>query len=427
MATSRKLIPTKKNFPKPKKGGEKPKSVEPSSSIASSPVFLVLAGEHSGDLLGFELLRELKKYDPDFSFFGIGGPRMIEEGLDSIEDMEELSVIGFTAILFKYKFLKKLMDRLLEEAVARSCTHAILIDYPGFNLRLAEKLKALGIKVIFYVSPQLWAWNFNRIFKIKEYVDLMLVLFPFEKKLYDEYGVRSVFVGHPIAQRIKEKLKKEAAISVPEDKPGVLQTITLMPGSRSGEIRRTMDTLLETASLIHAELDVDKKHHVRFLLPNINTKEEEYIQNKILAMETANPGIRIEYLFDRSLRCIESSDLVLVTSGTATLEVVYFEKPMVILYKVSFLTYVISAFLIRTPFIGLVNILSGRETVKELIQAECTPAEAKEEAIAILKNKKYRNQMLDEIRSVKESLGEEHSSKNAAKAISQLLKEKPVV
>ncbi|TGK05628.1 lipid-A-disaccharide synthase [Leptospira langatensis] len=411
----------KKSFPRTKKPSEKQRI--PSPNVSSSPVFLVLAGEHSGDLLGAELLKELKKHDPDFQFFGIGGPRMLEEGFDSIEDMEELSVIGFTAVLFKYKFLKALMERLVEEAIARSCTHAILIDYPGFNLRLAARLKELGIKVIFYVSPQLWAWNFNRIHKIKECVDLMLVLFPFEKKLYDDYEIRSVFVGHPIAQRIKEKLRKEQPIQL-EEKPGHWQTITLMPGSRSGEIHRTLDTLLESAVQIHQELEAEKKH-VRFLIPNINVKEEEFIQSKIGIIQSLHEGIHIEYLFDRSLRAIEISDLVLVTSGTATLEVVYFEKPMVILYKVSMLTYFISALLIRTPFIGLVNILSGRETVKELIQAECTPEEAKEESLAILKNKKYRNQMIDEIKLVKESLGEEHSSKNASKAILHFLKEKP--
>ncbi|TGL64276.1 lipid-A-disaccharide synthase [Leptospira sarikeiensis] len=421
MATSRKLTLPKKSSLKPKKAGDKIRA--DINSVSSSPVFMVLAGEHSGDLLGAEVLKELKRHDPEYQFFGIGGPRMLEEGFESIEDMEELSVIGFTAVLFKYKFLKALMDRLVEEAIARSCTHAILVDYPGFNLRLAVRLKELGIKVIFYVSPQLWAWNFGRIHKIKECVDLMLVLFPFEKKIYDDYGVRSVFVGHPIAQRIREKIRKEAII--PQDeKLGNIQTITLMPGSRSGEIHRMLDTLLQSASLIHAEAEADKKH-VRFLIPNINLKEEEFIQTKIQETEILSPGIRIEYLFDRSLRSIEISDLVLVTSGTATLEVVYFEKPMVILYKVSLLSYFISALLIRTPFIGLVNILSGRETVKELIQAECTPEETVRETMAILKNKKYRNQMLEEIKSVKESLGEEHSSKNAARAIIHFLKEKP--
>ncbi|EQA46938.1 lipid-A-disaccharide synthase [Leptospira broomii serovar Hurstbridge str. 5399] len=366
----------------------------------------------------------MKKTYPDSPYFGVGGPRMIEEGFDSIENMEELSVIGFTAVLFKYKFLKALMERIVEEAVARSCTHAVLVDYPGFNLRLAKRLKALGIKIIFYVSPQLWAWKFDRIFTIKENVDLMLVLFPFEKELYDKYDVRSVFVGHPIAQRIKEKIKKEPPIpKTGEDRPHSSFIVTLMPGSRSGEIRRILGILIQTAKLLHSDLEAEKKH-VRFLLPNINIREEEYIQKSIEQAQTQLPGLNIEYFFDRSLRAIEAADLVLVASGTATLEVAYFEKPMIILYKVSFLTYIIASRFIRTPFIGLINILSGRETARELIQAECTPEIAREEALAILKNKKYRNSMIEEISSVKQSLGDDPSSRNAAKAIVHFLKEK---
>ncbi|WP_084680423.1 lipid-A-disaccharide synthase [Leptospira fainei] len=424
MVTSRKSTVSKKASQKHKKGLEKNKHIVREWTDSSSPVFLFLAGEHSGDLLGGELIKELRKSYPDSPFFGVGGPRMIEEGFDSIENMEELSVIGFTAVLFKYKFLKALMEKLVDEAIARSCTHAVLVDYPGFNLRLAERLKALGIKVIFYVSPQLWAWKFDRIFTIKENVDLMLVLFPFEKELYDKYEIRSVFVGHPIAQRIKEKIKKELPIpNTGEDRPHSSFIVTLMPGSRGGEIRRILGTLIQTAKLLHSDLEAEKKH-VRFLLPNINIKEEEYIQKSIEHAQAQLPGLNIEYYFDRSLRAIEAADLVLVASGTATLEVVYFEKPMIILYKVSFLTYVIASRFIRTPFIGLVNILSGRETARELIQAECTPEIAREEALAILKNKKYRNAMIEEISSVKQSLGEDPTARNAAKAIVHFLKEK---
>ncbi|TGK19384.1 lipid-A-disaccharide synthase [Leptospira fluminis] len=427
MVTSRKSTAPKKDSPKSKKSSVKPRASAGEWKFDSSPSFLFLAGEHSGDLLGGELIHELKKTYPESPFFGVGGPRMMEEGFDSIENMEELSVIGFTAVLFKYKFLKSLMERIVEEATARSCTHAVLVDYPGFNLRLARRLKALGIKVIFYVSPQLWAWKFNRIYMIRECVDLMLVLFPFEKELYDKYGVRSVFVGHPIAQRIKEKIKKEAVFpETGENKPSSMYIVTLMPGSRSGEIRRILQTLLQTAKLLHEALEKEKKH-VRFLLPNINAKEEEFILRSIEKISALTPNLNVEYSFDRSLRAIEASDLVLVASGTATLEVVYFEKPMVILYKVSFLTYLIASQVIRTPYIGLVNILSGRETARELIQAECTPEMAFEESLAILKNKKYRHAMIEEISSVKRSLGDEATSRNAAKAVVHFIKEKRTV
>ncbi|MBW0433881.1 lipid-A-disaccharide synthase [Leptospira yasudae] len=390
-------------------------------SKKEDPKILMLAGEHSGDLLGGELIRELKKNFPDLETFGVGGERMIEEGFTSIESMEELSIIGFSAILFKYRFLKTLIGRLLNVAVERNCTHAILIDYPGFNLRLAKELKKLGITVIFYVSPQLWAWKFNRIYTIRDNIDLMLVLFPFEKEIYDKYGVPCEFVGHPLAVRLREKIRKEAAIPEPEDKTHFHSTITLMPGSRSGEIRRILNDLLETAGRLSDHYENEKKK-IRFLLPNINQKEEVFILEQIELAKTKYPNLKIEYLFDRSLRAIEASDLVLVTSGTATLEVAYFEKPMIILYKVSMFTYVIGSLFIRTPHIGLVNILSGKEICRELVQAECTPPHIVEESIALLENKKYRSKTIDEIRKVKEALGSENSSRHASREITKLIK-----
>ncbi|PJZ57912.1 lipid-A-disaccharide synthase [Leptospira barantonii] len=413
----------RKSTLQPKKSGNQPASKR---SITASikkedPKILMLAGEHSGDLLGGELIRELKKNFPDLETFGVGGERMIEEGFTSIESMEELSIIGFSAILFKYRFLKALIGRLLDVAIEKNCTHAILIDYPGFNLRLAKELKKLGITVIFYVSPQLWAWKFNRIYTIRDNIDLMLVLFPFEKDIYDRYGVPCEFVGHPLAVRLREKIRKEAVIAEPEDKTHFHSVITLMPGSRSGEIRRILNDLLETAGQLSDHYENEKKK-VRFLLPNINQKEEVYILEQIELAKTKYVNLKIEYLFDRSLRAIEASDLVLVTSGTATLEVAYFEKPMIILYKVSMLTYVIGSLFIKTPHIGLVNILSGKEICREIVQAECTPAHIVEESIALLENKKYRTKTIEEIRKVKEALGNENSSRHASREITKLIK-----
>ncbi|RHX86073.1 lipid-A-disaccharide synthase [Leptospira stimsonii] len=412
----------RKSTLQPKKSSSHPTPKRESATLKrEDPKILMLAGEHSGDLLGGELIRELKKNFPELETFGVGGERMIEEGFHSIESMEELSIIGFSAILFKYRFLKALIGRLLDAAVERNCTHAILIDYPGFNLRLAKELKKLGITVIFYVSPQLWAWKFNRIYGIRETIDLMLVLFPFEKEIYDRYGVPCEFVGHPLAVRLREKIRKEAPIEEPEEKSHLHATVTLMPGSRSGEIRRILNDLLETAGQLSEHYESEKKK-VRFLLPNINQKEELYILEQIEFAKTKYSHLKIEYLFDRSLRAIEASDLVLVTSGTATLEVAYFEKPMVILYKVSMFTYAIGSFFIRTPNIGLVNILSGKEICRELVQAECTPVHIVAESIDLLENKKYRNKAIEEIRKVKESLGSENSSRHAAREITKLIK-----
>lgn len=194
-----------------------------------------------------------------------------------------------------------------------------------------------------------------------------------------------------------------------------------MPGSRSGEIRRILNDLLQSAGQLADHYENNNKK-IRFLLPNINQKEEVFILEKIELAKSKFPNLTIEYLFDRSLRAIEISDLVLVASGTATLEVAYFEKPMIILYKVSMFTYVIGSLFIQTPNIGLVNILSGQEICRELIQAECSPNNIVEETLALLENKKYRNKIIEDVRKVKEALGSENSSRYASREITKLIK-----
>ncbi|MBE7412314.1 MAG: lipid-A-disaccharide synthase [Leptospiraceae bacterium] len=372
----------------------------------------MIAGEHSGDLLGAPLIKELKLSDRKMKFFGVGGPAMISEGFESLEDMENLSVIGFSQIVSKYGFLKKLLNRIVDEAIKRKTEFAILIDYPGFNLQLAKALKEKGIKVFFYVSPQIWAWRFKRIFFIKKYIDLMLVLFEFEKKIYDEYGVPSEFVGHPLAKRISEKLHSEEKIKFKTD----CIRICVMPGSRTSEIKRILPVIMKFIPMLHKEITSQNKK-IQFLLPNINKNAEEKIQFEIEKLKREYPEIEVLYFFDLSLRCIQASDLVIVASGTATLEVAYFEKPMVILYKVSLLTYLIGSSVIKVPWIGLVNILGGEEICQELLQAECKPEYVKEEVLNILDKPKYRNTMIEKIQKVKKSLGSGDSSKKSASAI----------
>jgi len=216
----------------------------------------VLAGEHSGDLLGGDLLKELKRKSPNLEFFGIGGTEMVQKAnLHTLVDIERLSVIGFWEAVKKYSYLKSLMDMLLEEIERRKCKYAILIDYPGFNLRLAERLRERNIEVIFYVSPQIWAWKFKRIFKIQKNVNLMLTLFQFEEELYREYGVNAFFVGHPLPKRIQESLRKENPLPVNINHKSEI-VIALLPGSRSQEIQKLTHILLKSASMIHTYLSL---------------------------------------------------------------------------------------------------------------------------------------------------------------------------
>jgi lipid-A-disaccharide synthase len=388
------------------------------ASISKSENVLIVTGEHSGDLLGGDLLTELKNLQPDLNYFGVGGTSMIAHGFESLEELEKLAVIGFSEAIRKYSFLKKLLFQIVEETKARDTKFAILIDYPGFNLRLARELKAIGIPSIFYVSPQIWAWKFKRIFFIKEHISLMLTLFRFEETIYKEYGVNAKFVGHPITKRIPEKLKKEPAL--PSDLPheGEGLVVGLLPGSRKGEISKLLKPILGTAKLMHEHFHTSKKDIV-FLLPNINKGQESFIISEVEALKKEVPEIKIHYLWDSSLRVMSASDLLLIASGTATLEGLFFEKPMVILYKVSLLTYIIGSLLIKSKFIGLANILSGTEVCREVTQNEAKPKYIFQEAKEILENKKYRNKIIKILQDTKErELGSLNGARLAAKEVS---------
>ncbi len=372
-----------------------------------SEEILIIAGEHSGDLLGADLMRSLPK---EFQFFGIGGKEMKKQGMVSKFEMESLSVIGFTGILTKYFPLKKIAKSLVDEAKLKNIKYAILIDYPGFNLYLAEKLKEQNIKIIFYVSPQIWAWRFKRIFKIQKLVDLILLLFPFEKKIYDKYNINSRFVGHPLSDRMEEKLKIEKDFKTSKNK----RKICIMPGSRKGEIRRLLIPILDSLRIIKQKTNEE----LELFLPNINSSEESYIFS---ILENYN-DLKIDYYFDKTARCIQNSDVVIVASGTATLEVAYFEKPMVIIYQLSTISYLIGKAMVLTEYVGLVNILSEKEICKELIQSNCNKENISKEVLRLFTDKDYYSEMKNNLSKVKKSLGK-NASKKASETILELIYE----
>jgi lipid-A-disaccharide synthase len=383
---------------------------------------LIISGEHSGDNLGSGLMKELKALKPGLNFFGIGGKGMQNEGLESFADIEELNVIGLFAALFKYRKLKKIANGLIQKLKEKNCDTAILIDYPGFNLALASMLKNENpnFKIIFYVSPQIWAWRFKRIHKIKKLVNLMILLFPFEKKIYDKYEVPNVYVGHTVVNNVKIAFENGKPLDFPSDSI----VISLMPGSRTTEISKLLEPLLET-SLILNQYFVKKNKKIHFLVPNINDKEEKFILSKISEYKELDPKISLEYIYNNTCRCIEKSDLVVLASGTATLEVALFEKPMIILYKTSFFTHFIGKRIVSVPYIGLVNVLSEKFICKEFLQNECNAINISQEAKRILEDSDYRNTMIDYIKKVKEDLGQGDSSKLAANAIVKLISSSP--
>lgn len=379
---------------------------------------LIVAGEHSGDNLGGGLMKSLKKEKPSLRFIGIGGEKMKQEGLKSIVELEDLTVIGFVAAAIKYRKLKSIAKQLVELAIKENCKQVILVDYPGFNLALAEMLKEkiADIKIIFYVSPQIWAWKFKRIYKIKKLVDLMLLLFPFEKEIYEKHEIPNVFVGHPLVQEMEERLKAGKDIQVPEQ----TRVICLMPGSRSGEIKRLLVPMLDTAVLLYQHYQ-SKNQKLLFLMPGISKKEEERILSTIKIYTKKYPELNIQYEHNNSAKCIEKSEAVVVASGTATLEVAFFEKPMVITYKASWLTAFLARKFLLIPYVGLVNVLSGRFICRELLQENCIPAGIFAETIKLLDDQKYREEMISNLQHLKNSLGDGNPSEKASEAILKLL------
>lgn len=370
--------------------------------------------------MGADLMVELKKMNPNIRYWGVGGEKMMQNGFHSIHEIESLNIIGFTEILKKYGFLKSLLKRVVSAIQEQKPKLIILIDYPGFNLRLANEIRHLGIPIVFYVSPQIWAWKFNRIYKIKKNIDLMLTLFPFEEKIYQEYGVNAKFVGHPIGKRIEDSIKLEPIL--PKLEPHSIK-IGLLPGSRRSEIELITEPLLLAAKKFHTHFQENKKS-VEFIIPNINKYEETYIQTAISQLKNSTPNIKIHYIANASLRTMQTSDLVLVASGTATLETCYFLKPMVLVYKTKWLNFIIGSLLIDAKFIGLVNILSGRRVVRELLQGECNPDTIFQEGLELLNNPKYRKEQIENLTKIKTELGNGNGARIAALTIADFLKKR---
>lgn len=374
----------------------------------SSEEILIIAGEHSGDLLGAALITALRKYGVE-KVLATGGPKMFEKGAELVEDLETMDVVGFVEALKAYSRLKKLAKRIVDMCVERKIELAILIDYPGFNLRIAEMLKEKGIRVAYLVSPQIWAWNYKRIESIRKNVDLMLPLFEFEQDLYRSEGIDAKAVGHPLVSEIDHRLQSQPELTYAEKKGKPL--IGLLPGSRVSEIKKLLIPVCEAARLI-------KKDHpsARFLLPGVNKKAEPFIEETLTKYE----DLDIQFLPDRSLRVMQASDLVVLASGTATVETAFFRKPMVIIYRMGIVNFLIASLFIRTRVIGLANLLSKDGPVGlELLQSEVTPDNICKEVNKILADHSYRRSIEQRLDSVRESLGDGKPAVKAAKIIAK--------
>jgi lipid-A-disaccharide synthase len=324
----------------------------------SAPVFAMVAGEASGDVLGADLIRALKKQFPKAIFEGIGGPKMQAEGFQSLFQMDRLSVMGFVEPLKRLPELLRMRRTVIKRYLEKKPAAFIGIDSPDFNANIEFKLHQAGVKTVHYVSPSVWAWRQGRIKKIKKSVDLMLCLLPFEAAFYEKHQVPVRFVGHPLAGQFASQPDTQAArqqLSLDSDRP----VLCIMPGSRAGEVDMMSGVFLDTAQSLVASVA-----GLQLVIPAANNARYAQLQD-ILA---ARPELEISLILQQSHTAMAASDAVLLASGTTALEAMLLKKPMVVSYKLGALTYKLVSPFIKTPFVSIPNLLANKMLVPELIQ-----------------------------------------------------------
>jgi lipid-A-disaccharide synthase len=372
---------------------------------------LIVAAEASADLHAARALDELRRLRPGIHAFGVGGPRLREAGLEALYPAEELNVMGLVEVLPKIPRILAVMRGLREAAEARRPRVALLVDSPDFNLRLAKHLKALGVTVVYYVSPMIWAWGRGRVRKIARVVDRMLCILPFEERFYEGSGVSARFVGHPFAERGLPGTASSyrEALGLPSGRT----TIALLPGSRRTEIARILPPMLEAAERIRS-----RHPDAQFVLPLAVTLDEQALRPAL----ALHPALDVTVVAGRADEAVGASDAALVKSGTATLEAALMQRPMVVVYKVAWLTYWIGRLLVRgIKHFALVNLLAGRAVVPELLQAEASPERMAAEIERLLSDPVARRAQLDDLAEVRRSLGEPGAARRVAEEIAGAL------
>ncbi|MBI5235902.1 MAG: lipid-A-disaccharide synthase [Deltaproteobacteria bacterium] len=376
----------------------------------------IIGGEESGDGHGASLITALKKLMPGLSVEGMGGARMREAGLIGL-DSREVSVVGVVEVIEKLPTLWRSYATLKRRLAEGSFDAVVLIDFPDFNLRIAKAAKKLGIPVIYYISPQVWAWRRGRIKTIAALVKKMLVVFPFEVEFYKKAGVDVEYVGHPLGDRVRCELTRQEAreqLGIAPDAP----VIALLPGSRTSEVERILPVMLQAAKLIQDGLGLGKKRAV-FPIIAANSVEGALLDKHL--KEQALLGIDAPIVRDNMYPCLRAVDAAIVTSGTATLETALVGAPMVIVYRLSGLTYWIARVMVKGTYAGLPNIIAGKGIVPELMQDAAKPQAIADKILGILKDLPLRERMIRDLQEMREKIAG-GASERAARAIKSIIR-----
>lgn len=370
---------------------------------------MFVSGEVSGDLHGAALIKEMRNNESSLAFYGIGGEKMRSEGMIIIEHINNMAFLGFIEVIKHLPFIRRVKKKILDVVQKENIRTAVLIDYPGFNLNLAKQLKKMGVKIVYYITPQVWAWGKGRVVTIKKLVDKVLVILPFEKEFFREHGIDAVYVGHPLIERInsysfitKEKFCSENNIDIKKE------ILALLPGSREHEVLSIFPEAYKAARKIAGESGMQ----IAVACPdNINPRLFE-------KFASADEYVIIR---NRSYELLKYAKFGIIKSGTSTLEAALMALPMVIVYKTNPLTYFIGRNLVKIKNIGLVNIIAGETIVPELIQNDMNEASIYNEIKKILYDKNRYETVKSRLKEVKNKFGSSSASYSAAAEISGIM------
>ena len=372
---------------------------------------MIVAGERSGDLYGAELALALRKRLPAPRLFGCGGEAMRGAGVDTVVDAHQLTMIGITEVIGGLPRAYRAFHALLAEVDKRAPQLAVLIDFPDLNLRLAKQLRKRGIRIVYFVSPQVWAWRKGRLKELKARIDKMLCIFDFEEAIYREAGIPVQYVGHPLVDLVRPRLTREQFLRELDLDPAAA-TVALLPGSREKEVRNILPTMLEAAQRLSVS------HQAQFVVALAPTLDARWLETTLLRPSTGIATVRVasHATYDALQHC----EVAIVASGTATLEAALLARPMVVVYRVSRLTWGLGGLLVRVPFYSMVNILARRPLVPELIQRDFTPAKVAGRVEYLLDHPQAREEMAQGLRALKDCLGAGGAIGRAADTVVQV-------